>query len=52
MIKGYICFGLIIIATLAYFEYTGWSPTSTFEDKVDPQAVMRNPSGFGNPFHK
>ncbi len=48
MRRGYLIFGLLILGTLAYTEYRGWSPLNVTEAREAPvpPSIRDNPGAY------
>lgn len=48
---AYVTFAVLLIATLAFAEYRGWSPTPPTEVKNVPRTVRDNPGSYRPAYH-
>lgn len=44
--RGYLVFGLLVLATAAVAEWRGWSMAGVTEDRADPRSVRNNPGAY------
>ncbi len=46
MTKAYGVFAAVVLASLVWIHFTGWSPSNVTEDKGVPRSVRDNPGSY------
>ncbi len=49
--RGYLFFGLLVLAGAAVLEYRGLTLASTSEDKGDPRSIRNNPGSYRSSYY-
>ena len=49
--RGYLVFGLLVLAIAVVAEWRGWSLASTKEDRTDPRSVRSNPGSYRSSYY-
>jgi hypothetical protein len=49
--RGYLAFGVLVLAFAAVAEWRGWSLADTTEARTDPRSVRNNPGSYRSTYY-
>jgi hypothetical protein len=51
MKTAYSLWAVLVLATLGYAQYTGWSFSTVNETRTDPRSVRNNPGSYRSTYY-